>query len=125
MTYIDAEFVSLFCTRRSTTNEPPCRRHAGWRAYIASRLARQPDLKTTQKRTLNMTQRFDDNGDDHADESFARAAELASPSRRKIALGLASLPLAMMARPSFAAAPPTSQVNTTGRAITDTTVTVG
>ncbi len=31
----------------------------------------------------------------------------------------------MMARPSFAAAPPTSQVNTTGRAVTDTTVTVG
>ncbi|MGA3250334.1 MAG: urea ABC transporter substrate-binding protein [Paraburkholderia sp.] len=72
-----------------------------------------------------MTQRFDDNGDDHADESSTYAAELASPARRKIALGLASLPFAMMAKPSFAAAPPTSQVNTTGRAITDTTVTVG
>ena len=71
-----------------------------------------------------MTQRFDDKSDDLSPESSVDA-ELSSPARRKVAIGLASLPFAMMAKPSFAAAPPTSQVNTTGLAVTDTTVTVG
>src|ERR1700731_1295873 len=72
-----------------------------------------------------MTQRFDDSSDERSPELSAAAAELASPARRKMAIGLASLPFAMMARPAFAAAPPTSQVNTTRMAVTDTTVTVG
>jgi len=68
-----------------------------------------------------MTHSFDD------DTRDAPSAEhtMVSPTRRKIALGLATLPFMMMAKPSFAAAPPTSKVNTTGLAITDTTVTVG
>ncbi len=68
-----------------------------------------------------MTYSFDD------DTRDAPSAEhtMVSPTRRKIALGLATLPFMMMAKPSFAAAPPTSKVNTTGLAITDTTVTVG
>ena len=41
-------------------------------------------------------------------------------------MGLASIPaMAMMPRSAFAAAPPTSAVNTTGLAVTDTEVTVG
>ena len=51
---------------------------------------------------------------------------LRSPLRRKLLMGMAGLPaLALMPRPSFAAAPPTSAVNTTGLAVTDTEVTVG
>lgn len=50
---------------------------------------------------------------------------LRSPLRRKLLMGMAGLPaLALMPRPSFAAAP-TSAVNTTGLAVTDTEVTVG
>ncbi|OWT77334.1 MULTISPECIES: urea ABC transporter substrate-binding protein [unclassified Achromobacter] len=51
--------------------------------------------------------------------------ELASPSRRRAALTLASLPLLGIPAFSRAAGPATSVVNTTGRAITDTEVTVG
>ena len=50
---------------------------------------------------------------------------LESALRRKLLMGLAGLPaLAMMPRGAFAAAP-TSAVNTTGLAVTDTEVTVG
>jgi urea transport system substrate-binding protein len=75
-----------------------------------------------------MTQRFDDKSDKSDNQSAglsAEVAELASPARRKMALGLASLPFAMMAGPSFASAPPTSKIATTGISVTDTTVTVG
>ncbi|HEX3993234.1 MAG TPA: urea ABC transporter substrate-binding protein [Acetobacteraceae bacterium] len=49
-----------------------------------------------------------------------------SAVRRRILQGMAALPAAtMLPRPSYAAGPPTSQVNTTGLAVTDDTVTVG
>ena len=51
--------------------------------------------------------------------------EPASPSRRRAALTLASLPLLGVPMLSRAAAPATSAINTTGLAITDTEVTVG
>jgi len=51
--------------------------------------------------------------------------ELASPSRRRAALTLASLPMLALPGLGRAAAPATSEVNTTGLAITDTEVTVG
>ena len=51
---------------------------------------------------------------------------LESALRRKLLMGLAGIPaLAAMPRMAFAAAPPTSAVNTTGLAVTDTEVTVG
>ncbi|GJD70719.1 urea ABC transporter substrate-binding protein [Methylobacterium gnaphalii] len=51
---------------------------------------------------------------------------LESALRRRLLMGLAGLPaLAVMPRMAFAAAPPTSAVNTTGLAVTDTEVTVG
>jgi len=55
----------------------------------------------------------------------AGAQEPASPSRRRAALALASLPLIGLPAFSRAAGPATSAVNTTGLAITDTEVTVG
>jgi len=48
-----------------------------------------------------------------------------SPSRRRLALAFASLPLLGIPALSRAAAPATSAINTTGLAITDTEVTVG
>ncbi|HEY0294067.1 MAG TPA: urea ABC transporter substrate-binding protein [Bordetella sp.] len=51
--------------------------------------------------------------------------DLASPSRRRAALTLASLPLMGIPALGRAAGPATSAVNTTGLAITDTEVTVG
>lgn len=48
-----------------------------------------------------------------------------SPSRRRLALAFASLPLFGIPALSRAAAPATSAINTTGLAITDTEVTVG
>ena len=46
--------------------------------------------------------------------------------RRRLLQGMAALPaLALLPRTGFAAAPPTSAVNTTGLAVTDDTVTVG
>jgi len=54
---------------------------------------------------------------------FDNAPEL--PSRRRLALALASLPLLTIPALSRAAAPATSAINTTGLAITDTEVTVG
>ncbi|ARP93886.1 urea ABC transporter substrate-binding protein [Bordetella genomosp. 13] len=51
--------------------------------------------------------------------------ELASPSRRRAALALASLPLLGVPALGRAAAPATAAINTTGLAITDTEVTVG
>ncbi|GLS44763.1 urea ABC transporter substrate-binding protein [Methylobacterium brachythecii] len=51
---------------------------------------------------------------------------LESALRRRLLMGLAGLPaLAVMPRMAFAATPPTSAVNTTGLAVTDTEVTVG
>ena len=51
---------------------------------------------------------------------------LQSAFRRKLLMGMAALPaLTMLPRPSFADAPATSAVNTTGLAVTDTEVTVG
>lgn len=51
---------------------------------------------------------------------------LHSPMRRKLLMGMAALPaLTMLPRPSFAQAPATSAINTTGLAVTDTEVTVG
>jgi urea transport system substrate-binding protein len=51
---------------------------------------------------------------------------LQSALRRRLLMGLAGAPaIALMPRMSFAAAPPTSAVNTTGLAVTDTEVTVG
>ena len=51
---------------------------------------------------------------------------LSSPLRRKLLMGMAALPaISMLPRPSFAQAPATSAVNTTGLAVTDTEVTVG
>ncbi len=59
----------------------------------------------------------------------ARRASPLSPMRRTLMgalLGLAALPLATMGpTPAFAAGPPTAEVNTTGLAVTDDTVTVG
>lgn len=49
----------------------------------------------------------------------------ASASRRKLLQGAALLPLGALPGLSFAAAPPTAQVNTTKLAVTDTEVTVG
>jgi urea transport system substrate-binding protein len=52
--------------------------------------------------------------------------DLPSPLRRKLLMGMASLPaMGLLSRPAFAAVPPTSAVNTTGLAVTDTEVTVG
>ena len=49
-----------------------------------------------------------------------------SAIRRRLLQGMAALPAAaMLPRPGYAAAPPTSAVNTTGLAVTDDTVTVG
>lgn len=50
---------------------------------------------------------------------------LSSPLRRKLLMGMAALPLFDASVPSFAQAPATSAVNTTGLAVTDTEVTVG
>src|SRR6195952_643474 len=51
---------------------------------------------------------------------------LQSAFRRKLLMGMAALPaMAMLPRPSFAQAPATSAINTTGLAVTDTEVTVG
>ncbi len=51
---------------------------------------------------------------------------LRSPLRRKLLMGMAALPaISMLPRASFAEAPATSAVNTTGLAVTDTEVTVG
>src|SRR6478672_2470331 len=51
---------------------------------------------------------------------------LSSPLRRKLLMGMAALPaISMLPRPSFAQAPATSAVNTTGLAVTDSEVTVG
>jgi urea transport system substrate-binding protein len=51
---------------------------------------------------------------------------LHSPFRRKLLMGMAAIPaLTMLPRTSFAQAPATSAVNTTGLAVTDTEVTVG
>jgi hypothetical protein len=49
-----------------------------------------------------------------------------SPLRRKLLMGMAALPaISMLPRTSFADVPPTSGVNTTGLAVTDTEATVG
>ena len=51
---------------------------------------------------------------------------LQSPLRRKLLMGMAAIPaLSMMGKPSYAQAPATSAINTTGLAVTDTEVTVG
>ena len=51
---------------------------------------------------------------------------LQSAFRRKLLMGMAAMPaLTMLPRPSFAHAPATSAINTTGLAVTDTEVTVG
>src|SRR5260221_5883343 len=51
---------------------------------------------------------------------------LQSPLRRKLLMGMAALPaISLLPTPSFAQAPATSAVNTTGLAVTDTEVTVG
>lgn len=51
---------------------------------------------------------------------------LQSPLRRKLLMGMAALPaMSMLPRTSFAQAPATSAINTTGLAVTDTEVTVG
>jgi urea transport system substrate-binding protein len=51
---------------------------------------------------------------------------LHSPLRRKLLMGMAALPaMSMFPRTSFAQAPATAAVNTTGLAVTDTEVTVG
>ncbi|WP_371422145.1 urea ABC transporter substrate-binding protein [Tardiphaga sp.] len=51
---------------------------------------------------------------------------LRSPLRRKLLMGMAALPaMSMLPRTSFAQAPATSAINTTGLAVTDTEVTVG
>ena len=51
---------------------------------------------------------------------------LESAFRRKLLMGMAAIPaLTMLPRPSFAEAPATSAINTTGLAVTDTEVTVG
>ena len=51
---------------------------------------------------------------------------LQSATRRKLLMGMAALPAAaLLPRSSFAAAPATAAVNTTGLAVTDDTVTVG
>ena len=51
---------------------------------------------------------------------------LHSPLRRKLLMGMAALPaMTMLPRTSFAQAPATAAINTTGLAVTDTEVTVG
>ncbi|WP_398484316.1 urea ABC transporter substrate-binding protein [Tardiphaga sp.] len=51
---------------------------------------------------------------------------LHSPLRRKLLMGMAALPaISMLPRTSFAQAPATAAINTTGLAVTDTEVTVG
>src|SRR4030081_1432282 len=51
---------------------------------------------------------------------------LQSAFRRKLLMGMAAVPaLTMLPRPSFAQAPATSAINTTGLAVTDTEVTCG
>src|SRR5882762_9677281 len=51
---------------------------------------------------------------------------LQSAFRRKLLMGMAAIPaLTMLPRSSFAQAPATSAINTTGLAVTDTEVTVG
>jgi urea transport system substrate-binding protein len=53
-------------------------------------------------------------------------AQPVSTIRRRLLQGMAALPaVAMLPRPGYAAAPPTSAVNTTGLAVTDDSVTVG
>jgi urea transport system substrate-binding protein len=55
------------------------------------------------------------------------APEVTSPLRRRLLGGLAAAPLMALGVPraSFAEVQPTAKVNTTGLAVTDTTVTVG
>ncbi|HTI18860.1 MAG TPA: urea ABC transporter substrate-binding protein [Trinickia sp.] len=55
------------------------------------------------------------------------ATEVSSPMRRRLLGGLAAAPLMTLGMPrtSFADVPPTAKINTTGLAVTDTTVTVG
>ncbi|MEM5315953.1 urea ABC transporter substrate-binding protein [Paraburkholderia sp. JHI869] len=62
-----------------------------------------------------------------ADDRFDDDARMPSPLRRKLIGGLAAAPLMALGMPrtSFAQTPPTAKVNTTGLAVTDTTVTVG
>src|SRR5258708_33133725 len=51
---------------------------------------------------------------------------LQSAFRRKLLMGMAAIPaLTMLPRPSFAQAPATSAINTSGLAVTDTEVTCG
>src|SRR5262245_23796552 len=51
---------------------------------------------------------------------------LESPFRRKLLMGMAALPaMSLLPSPVFGAGPPTSAVNTTGLAVTDTEVTIG
>ena len=51
---------------------------------------------------------------------------LLSPSRRKLLAGMAALPaVSLLPKAVWAAAPPTAAVNTTGLAVTDTTVKIG
>jgi urea transport system substrate-binding protein len=51
---------------------------------------------------------------------------LQSPFRRKLLMGMAALPaMSLLPTPVFGAGPPTSAVNTTGLAVTDTEVTIG
>jgi urea transport system substrate-binding protein len=54
-----------------------------------------------------------------------RKTDPQSPLRRKVSLGLASLPLLGLPKLGMAEAYPTAKVNTTGLAVTDTEVTVG
>ena len=62
-----------------------------------------------------------------AEDAAAAAAQAPSPLRRRLLGGLAAAPLAALGLPrmSFAQGAPTAKVNTTGLAVTDTTVTVG
>lgn len=62
-----------------------------------------------------------------ADDRLDDDARMPSPLRRKMLGGLAAAPLMALGLPrgAFAQTPPTAKVNTTGLAVTDTTVTVG
>lgn len=58
--------------------------------------------------------------------SDEKKSGLHSPLRRKLLMGMAALPaMSLLPRTSFAQAPATSAINTTGLAVTDTEVTVG
>lgn len=58
--------------------------------------------------------------------SDAQDRGLSLVDRRKLLMGMAALPaLSLLSTPVFGAGPPTSVVNTTGLAVTDTEVTVG